>query len=150
MSRNRNNNGWCKWNRNETQLGENMVAKLMGMNNHQTHQKVSTYEMSWNKEEDWKTRDDSEMVWDVSSLFASGDVTFHDDNNKLTNHQSAVLWFKCDDWVRQNRMRTTSIENEPVEAEMWLTLPIVGCSRVFGFSNYEEIRRRDNLPPTFN
>ena len=121
-----------------------------GINNNQMDQKVSTYMMCSNKEEDWKTRDESEMVWDVLSLFASGNETLHVNNDELTNQQSAILWIECNNVVREKMMITRSIANEHVEAEIQLTLPIVGCSQVGGFSKYEETRRRDKLTPTFN
>ena len=66
---------------------------------------------------------------------------FRDDNEELTIQQSTVLWFECINGVKEKRMSTRSIEIGRVEAEIWLTFPIVGRSRVCAFSICEEMRK---------
>ena len=56
-------------------------------------------------------------------------------------HQSTVMWFECVNGVEEKRMSTRSVEKGPVEAEIWLTFPIVGRSRVCAFSICEETRK---------
>ena len=60
-------------------------------------------------------------------MLTSDDETFHNKNDGLTMHQSTVLWFECVKGGKEKRVSTRIIEKGPVEAEIWLTLAMVGC-----------------------
>lgn len=56
---------------------------------------------------------------ETSSLFKFDENSFHDNNDRLTIHQSAVLLFGCIHGGKESKMRRRSNENGPVEgAEM--------------------------------
>jgi hypothetical protein len=49
---------------------------------------------------------------EISSLFKFDDNDYHEDNDKLTIHQSAVLLFECTHHGgKENKMRRRSNEN---------------------------------------
>jgi hypothetical protein len=98
-------------------------------NNNQTDWRRNTYMMSLCLGEASKAEERSKRGWDVSSLLTSDDETFHNKNDGLTMHQSTVLWFECVKGGKEKRVSTRIIEKGPVEAEIWLTLAMVGCWR---------------------
>jgi hypothetical protein len=102
------------------------VRSWFGECNNQTDQRGNTYMMSLCHGEVWKAEERSKRGWDVSSLLKCDDDTFRVNNDKLTMHQSTVLWFECVKGGKEKRMSTSSIKKGPVEAEIWLTFSMVG------------------------